>query len=504
MTKFTSSLHCVAVLTILFNPLASADEVAGKIGYMSGGLIARHADGSYKIMGPKSVVKTGDNLETAEDSYAQVLMNDGTKMTLRPNSNIKIEAYQFKKDAPNEDNAVFRLLKGGFRTVSGLIGKRGNFDAYKLKAMTATIGVRGTDFTTRICEGQDCVGDVNVPKPKLIQPVGRVMLIQGELTAKDHSGMMRKLIVGSSVFEDEILTTAKDSNAVVAFRDEGRVSLQEETIFHVEKFQFKPKQAQEPGQENAIFRLLKGGVRVVTGLIGRVQHENYQFRVTTATIGVRGTGFDAWCNGACATGGNPGTTQENPLKGAGVYVWSGQVALNTPTASQLVSVGQAAILSREIKPVPVINVPPSIIQNKAPRPDSVNVDMQKTFGNETHPETAPTSNEPISKSGDSSPKSNVVTAKDAPATAQNEGVTKAEPGVYVSVHNGQIIMTQNDGQKLDVSKGQTGFVNNRFITQLPATPKFMSGDKQFDSSDSGAGVTNKATTAPPQNGCQVK
>jgi hypothetical protein len=274
------------------------------------------------------------------------------------------------------------------------------------------------------------------------------------------------------------------------------VSLQEDTIFHVEKFQFERKKTQETTQENAVFRLLKGGVRVVTGLIGRVRHDNYIFRMTTATIGVRGTGFDAWCNAACANGGNPGATQDEPLKGAGVYVWSGEVALNTPTASQLVSVGQAAILSLELKPVPVTNVPASISQNKATRPDSVNVDMQKTFGNEIPPEAAPKPNEPAPalKNNDGSPKGN------PPA----EGGNKAEPGVYVTVHDGQIIMTQNDGQQLDVSKGQTGFANPSLMTKMPATPKFMSGDKQLESSEGGSGVTNKPTNSPPQNGCQVK
>ena len=42
----TNMLSATAVL-LLLAPLASAEEVAGKIGYMSGGLIARHADGSF-------------------------------------------------------------------------------------------------------------------------------------------------------------------------------------------------------------------------------------------------------------------------------------------------------------------------------------------------------------------------------------------------------------------------------------------------------------------------
>ncbi len=487
MRKLTLFLIRLAALTLLMSPLASADEVAGKIGYMSGGLIARHADGTFKIMGSKSEVRTGDNLETAEDSYAQVLMNDGTKMTLRPNSNIKIEAYQFKKEAPAEDNAVFRLLKGGFRTVSGLIGKRGNQDAYKLKAMTATIGVRGTDFTTRLCSNNDCDDDSNVkpqPKPEPIT-VGRVMLVQGEFTAKEPGGNLRKLFVGSSVYEGDKLATAKASNAVVAFRDEGRVSLQEETIFHVEKFQYKRQQGQAPDQDNdnAVLRLIKGGVRVVTGLIGHVNHDRYRFNLTTATIGIRGTGFDAWCNGSCANESEKGgATQEAPLHGAGVYVWAGQVALTTPGATQLVGLGQAAILGLNLKPVPVTTIPASIIQNKTPRPDSLKIDIQKEFENENKPAPAVNnSNGPAAKSGG-----------------------KAEPGVYVTVHDGQIILTHDNGNTMDVGKGQTGFANEKFLVHLTTTPKFLSGDKQPDPNDSGTGNLNKSSNAPPQNGCQVK
>ena len=489
MGKLISSVLSIATLALLLVPLASAAEVAGKVGYMSGSLIAKRADGTVKIMGPKAEVMAGDELETAKDSYAQVVMTDGAQMTIRPNSNLKIEAFQFKTATPQEDNAVFRLLRGGFRTVSGLIGKRGNPDAYKLRATTATIGIRGTDFTTRLCANQECEDEPNAatPQPPVAPAtVGRVMLIEGELTAKDSTGKIRKLVVGSSVYEGEILSTAKNSNAVVAFRDEGRVTLQEETVFHVETFKYKQQQAgqsAQTGQENAVFRLLKGGVRVVSGLIGRIKHDNYQFKMTTATIGIRGTGFDAWCNGECATGGaKPGTTQTEPLKGAGVYVWSGQVALNMGNATQLVSVGQAAIIGHDLKPIPVIKIPASILQNKTLRPDGVKVDMQKEFESETKP--APTT----------------------PPAATPPGKTggKAEPGVYVTVHDGQVIMTQASGETLGVGKGQTGFANDKILTKLLSTPKFMSGEKPLDLKDIGSGASNKTSNGPTQAGCVVK
>src|SRR3990167_4519465 len=147
-----------AILLMIASP-SQAAEAAGKVGYMSGSLMIQRADGTIKVAGSKSEVLAGDMLVTAKDSYAQVQMNDGAKMTLRPHSNLKIEAYRFNKEEPKSDNAIFRLLKGGFRTVTGFIGKRGDPDAYKVRTVSATIGVRGTDFSSRLCATQNCQDD---------------------------------------------------------------------------------------------------------------------------------------------------------------------------------------------------------------------------------------------------------------------------------------------------------------------------------------------------------
>lgn len=432
-------------LAIIATMAEAAEEAAGRIVYISGALVAQRADGTVKVLAPKSEVYAGDMLITAKDSYAQVKMDDGTQMTLRPNSNIRIEAYHFSQDAPKEDNAIFRLLKGGFRTVTGFIGKRGNADAYKLRATTATIGIRGTDFSSRLCSTKDCKDDeeaqaTHVVRPVVIQSqvVGRVMLAQGELSAKEESGKVRKLSLGGSVYEGDALMTGRKSYAVVAFRDEGRISLQENTVFQVEKFKYDKASS----QENAILKLLKGGVRVATGLIGRVNHDNYQFKVATATIGIRGTGFDAWCNGSCASGAdNPGATPENPLDGAGVFVWAGEVVLVTPGASFAVAVQQAAIIARDTgKPIRIIAIPPDVLDNSTPRPDSIPLDMEKLFGTE-------------SSSGD--------------------------PGLYVTVHDGNVILAQGD-KTLDLGRGETGFASQDMLARLATTPGFMGADMQIN------------------------
>jgi hypothetical protein len=459
-------------LVLLVVATSAYAEVSGKIGYMSGALVAQRPDGTVKVMAPKAEVLEGDLLVTAKDSYAQVVMNDGTKMTMRPNSNLKIETYKFKQNEPQADAAVFRLLKGGFRTVTGLIGKRGNKDAYKLRAATATIGIRGTDFSSRLCATKDCADDAEAKPAKPAAPqlkaVGRVMLIQGELAAKDKDSKARKLTLGSPVYEGDVLQSSVQSHAVVAFRDGGRITLQANSIFHVEAFKYD----KATKQENAALRLIKGGVRVVTGLIGRANHDNYKFRVSGATIGIRGTGFDVWCNGPCADGSsNPqasttlwsqyaelstpssmndaggqvaawgmmaeaATGSGDPLNGAGVFVWQGEVVFASAGSSFTVALNQAAALARETgKPIQIMSIPASITNNATPRPDSVNVDLEKIF---------------------------------------EESNADGEPGLYVTVHDGQVILSKGD-QKVDLGKGESGFTNEQLLTRLSVTPGFMSG-----------------------------
>ena len=54
----------------------------------------------------------------------------------------------FRSDGDADDNAVIKLLAGGFRVVTGWIGKH-NRSNYRVQTPTATIGVRGTDHEPR-------------------------------------------------------------------------------------------------------------------------------------------------------------------------------------------------------------------------------------------------------------------------------------------------------------------------------------------------------------------
>ncbi len=133
---------------------------AGAVVHLSGTLSVQRADGGIKVLGPKSEVQPGDVLSTQRDSYAQINFTDGSSLTLRPNSQMKIDGYNYVSDKPEADSAFFRLIKGGLRTVTGLVGKRGNQDAYRIGTATATIGIRGSIGNALHCEGGSSCGGV--------------------------------------------------------------------------------------------------------------------------------------------------------------------------------------------------------------------------------------------------------------------------------------------------------------------------------------------------------
>ncbi len=128
---------------------------AGVITHLSGTMSVQRPDGSVRILSQKSEVQPGDVLTTQRDSYAQINFTDGSAATMRPNTTMKLEAYSFTQEKPQGDAMFMRLIKGGLRTVTGLIGKRGDQDSYKIGTSTATIGIRGSTGEQRVILDSD-------------------------------------------------------------------------------------------------------------------------------------------------------------------------------------------------------------------------------------------------------------------------------------------------------------------------------------------------------------
>jgi hypothetical protein len=128
------------------------------------------------------------------------------------------------------------------------------------------------------------------------QAVGRVLLAAGDAFAV-RNGQQVRLQYNSPVEFKDVLRTGPASSLQVRFVDEGLISLRDNSEFAIEEYRFAG--GQDDG-ERAFFRLLKGGFRSVTGLIGRSRNAAYRVQTQTATIGIRGTDYGVrFCAGDC-------------------------------------------------------------------------------------------------------------------------------------------------------------------------------------------------------------
>lgn len=156
------SLARIVALGALLVPAAAAWAVAaGEVTHLSGAVVARKPDGQSRILSIKSEVAEGDIVATADNSYARVKFADGTEAVLRPATQVKIDAYKFDEQKPQQDNVALSLLKGGMRAVTGLLARR-NPANFRIATPSATIGIRGTHFGLQYCN-KDCTG-LNSPK----------------------------------------------------------------------------------------------------------------------------------------------------------------------------------------------------------------------------------------------------------------------------------------------------------------------------------------------------
>lgn len=102
------------------------------------------------------VVQAGDEIHTGKSGRAKWWMEDDAVYELANNTEFRIEEFVTpkKKDA-TPGRWIARLLKGGFRAVSGLVGK-GSRDTYEVRTEVATMGIRGTTWAAFLCTGGNC------------------------------------------------------------------------------------------------------------------------------------------------------------------------------------------------------------------------------------------------------------------------------------------------------------------------------------------------------------
>ncbi|AZZ91617.1 hypothetical protein EUZ85_13120 [Hahella sp. KA22] len=154
MRKRTHRMFAAVIIVCgWFVAMADAAPLeAGKVIMSRGVATATGDNGEERPLNRRAAIYVGDTLTTGADSMLQLRFTDKALMTLRENTRFTIEEYS-PGDEGKGGAAIMQLLEGGFRTITGSIGK-GDSDAYKVSTHAASIGIRGTHYEALESSGQ--------------------------------------------------------------------------------------------------------------------------------------------------------------------------------------------------------------------------------------------------------------------------------------------------------------------------------------------------------------
>jgi len=425
----TRTLAALGFTLLLFAGNGLAAIEVGEVSYSRGVLTGQPEGASPRLKGKGQSISQGETLSTGKRSFAIIKLNDGTRMTLRPNTVFRVDELNTNA---GEESGLLSLLKGGFRAITGSISKKLH-NAFKVRTTVATIGIRGTEFDARLCTDTDC----NDEETQLTQnsvadealksnAIARVVRLRGNARASSQAGKARALRVGATIFEQERLNTGINSYLVVAFNDESRMTLISNSEMVIREHKYVPD---KPEENSGFLEFVRGGLRFLSGAIGKLNNEAFRVATPVATIGIRGTGFDLLCSGQC--------------DGSDMFarVWDGAIMLNTETDSLLLNNNQAAVMPNSRSKPRIVTIPPALeSMENTPRPDKVPFKQEwfKSVG----------------------------------------AGSKMNAGLYVQVKEGVVAIEGDNVEELLLAKQEAGRVNEAGeFFRLSSIPNFLRYDK---------------------------
>src|SRR6185295_8242826 len=138
MNQLRTPISWALVLSLLVSPMLAHAQA-----------VLQSVTGDVRVgsaaAGKDQPVPVGSTLTTGANAQAILRFVDGQRVVLNENTQFRVTDYQYMSNVPASDRAVFDLLKGAARLVTGVLGQRSR-NAFALRTPQATIGIRGTDF----------------------------------------------------------------------------------------------------------------------------------------------------------------------------------------------------------------------------------------------------------------------------------------------------------------------------------------------------------------------
>jgi len=185
-----------------------------------------------------------------------------------------------------------------------------------------------------------------------------VIVVIGSAWTENEAGERFSVLEGQQILASTTLVT--ENGAIqLAFRDGGFISIQKNTRFRIERFEFNES---ADGAEWALFELLKGGLRAISGAIGHARAKRYGVRTSYGTIGIRGTAYNILlCKVACVLGNH-----KTYMQGLHAETMEGTIFIENTAGILDVPAGRSAHVKHAFTLPEFSTFSPNFVLRKAP------------------------------------------------------------------------------------------------------------------------------------------
>lgn len=179
------TLNLPAVLAIAALALPLYAGAGGTVTSADGKASVERA-GNKVAVAPALPIEAGDTLSVTAQSKVEVQFDDDSLFAIPGPAVLRVDEFNLPKSGPGR--AVYTLVDGGVRTVTGRISKNPG-DVYELHTDLAIVTVKGSAYTALRCRGK-CAG----MKPGLY-----VRAERGQITVANGRGKLI-LLPGQTAF----------------------------------------------------------------------------------------------------------------------------------------------------------------------------------------------------------------------------------------------------------------------------------------------------------------
>lgn len=151
--------------------------------------------------------------------------------------------------------------------------------------------------------------------------VAVVQSIKGDAQVQTEAGISTPLVQGQPIAAGTQLITGENGQAVVRFPDGHILALKDNSTVKITSYAYNQ---QQPTSSSFVMELVRGGLRSITGLLGKANPQAFRLVTPVATVGIRGSDWMA-------------ALQDNSLY---TGVNSGGIVVNNTANSLLVDRGQ--------------------------------------------------------------------------------------------------------------------------------------------------------------------